>query len=577
METCNLNEPLWAKLRTMVDRAKTEAQDRNEILCGVIVETDKKRLTSINKIGGRKQAGDRALDVYVETIGKATKVAVELFERDENRRPLELKNTIQKGEAYRIGDTSDEGVVVLLASGKDEAELKKALGLACKRFAAATDTISKILLELPLSEGGEFADAHEAAGTDTENGPLRLSEFGFDIETGLGKSETNLKRFSEIFRHPEVVPAITHSIGIPFLVGDDPKQLEAEIARVEADEIWFRNLHPQHLRVRRGEATLKSPFAQRLIDIKNKEDQMESGQYIQIKFRLESVDAKEVGKYIYPVNDGAVRRKGTRKGHAEVLGYNEGESDFGMRAINTFFGKDFANRVMSIVASEMEKLGGTERLGVTIMPVDNHLRYYVDCEKEGKVVCEIVEEAIAKAMAEKEPGLKLKPVARSVRSKGIKIDEVGDVFELAAMNKEGETPQTIVATDYMVALLEEARLEVIHRALEEWEVAEYKHITHAIIDTLREIFDRRRTIRNTGDLVAILRNDKELDVREILNQKAEEQVLKPNATGMKNDIIEPHETEQEIRKDIEDWFFKFAKEHYLLFNRTIMSMLTNSE
>jgi hypothetical protein len=279
------------------------------------------------------------------------------------------------------------------------------------------------------------------------------------------------------------------------------------IRRLENREIKFtkRDL-PAGFRGNGGFAEVRSPFTETLMMLEM--ERMDHGSFIEIKLRAEAEDAKKLWPLL----------RHTRKGHHEIL-----SGEFGMRGFNTFLGKAVTNKLLSPICGAM--FGLAENGGMNVMPVSaSYLTYWVNMPPSEHLL-----NTIRKAIEETAPrggpafmGMLGRPSVSVLDATQVDVEDVRAKFILKRLGREGSDPRLLFATDFMMNFIENVRdkddrngmnvKEEIYDKLEKKENGG-KPISRAdreFMDTIKEICRKRRTIRDTEDLVYVATRDETL-------------------------------------------------------------------
>jgi hypothetical protein len=440
-----------------------------QILVG---ETDKSKLSPTNHLGGREGAGDRALDLYFDIVGKAIQRVAGI---NGSKR---LSNFL-----VRVSDASDEGVFAI-----------GGITLAESPQIQFREAIAEVSAEFNLTD----------------------ERYSYTVNVGEQEFSLNLKAFSRILRHPNVVRACDFTVcEDPYLV--DPMAesgfLVDIIKELGNSEIWFRHLLPECLTVNGGSAEVRTPFKSNLT-VQGRTD-MTSGTFVEVKYVLPDEAEIPLLGITKDVHHGKeLVQRGTRKGFAEIF-----SRKMGMRGLNTFVGKPVANGYMTPIA---QALGDLAAGGITVIPISgSHLQYWVDVPA-GDDVAKEVRRAVARRAnsAVNLPdhtymNLPLEADVNWVDATGMNIGDARAAFILKSLGREGAELDLLKRTDFLLNFLEYVRDDVQSDIIERLQTVRNGggRVTKADVENMRmirEVCGRRKFTRDTEDLVWTLRMDNQL-------------------------------------------------------------------
>ena len=504
--------PLPTILREEAHKAKLRADQKGVRLWGQIVLSDAGSQNAINQIGG-EGVGDQNLNAYWDLISNALGAVRRSVERqnrlkvDEDKVELHFVSTIRRAR-------SDEGKLIVLASSKNDHEIVEELSKTEIRMKSALKIFRKILYGEELPREIEF-------GIDREQAP-KLEDYQISTDTGWGLGYGDLRTFGGLMRHIETIAAVSIECGSPFHIGEDLEVVERNIAMVEAGEIKFLGRLPSNLRIFRTVSSVQSPFPQKLDELEGfgPERKIDEGHYVQIRFAISDEDSRKLRNYIFDNWDNR-GSKGTRKGHAEIYGHNEdGKKLLGMRGLNTFLGKDSADTLITIAAKAMKKV--SDELDVSIFPVGNNLRYHI-AAKEGldqETLAKKVKEMVDFQIGQYSKDLGFEAHIQAIDARECTIGEIAQTFELLSMSRESDGIEILRRANLIVSVIEKVKIETLTNILEK-EIYDDEERAAAIatLKTLIKIFEMRRTLRDASDLVAVIRNDDELEIDKIYSQE----------------------------------------------------------
>lgn len=464
-------EPLLAK--------KAEVDNGYGLIIGL---ADKSRQNPINRLGGAADAGDQAMQAYFDVILGA----VELVAKTRPAEDADIK-------VIRVSPFSDECIILIAGSRLSELtrlEFMRAWGIVR----------SSINLK-------NYTYIHDV-------------KYHGDTK----RFELDLDAFSRVLKHPEMVVACKCLFSQPELILPFTRGfIQRGITKLEGMELEFYDLLPPSF-VAQGDglAEVETPFDSSLTRRGRK--RMNHGSYVEIKLRPEDGDALSL---LACVGD-RKEKWGTRKGFSEIF-----SELFGMRGLNTFTGKAHTNRLLTAVANGVYDAAETN--GVRSFPVSGcYLRYWIDLPPEQAK--KAVQAAIAKRLGDMANPYKSKfePEVMALGSVGINLSEVRANFVLLSMGLS-DLPATVLGqVDFLINFLENVNPIIQQQIFDEMARKSYSgtrigHADERYLRLVRDVYGFRRTIRDTEDLVWILREDRELP--------AEVQVQKQN---------------------IERWLFEFA-------------------
>ncbi|MBU0533038.1 hypothetical protein KKB44_06110 [Candidatus Micrarchaeota archaeon] len=463
----------------LIDEAMQEELNGNTF-SAIVCLIDKSRQNPVNKLGG-KNGGDRAMEAYWD-VGATTTMLLGSI-NGSNRVGMHLT---------RVSPTSDEGILVIGGTG------------------------------LPTSTHEQFKQCWAYAREH-----LDLSKYKYNITIGGEVFELDLKAFSRILKHPDMVVACSYTISSPISVNPlaDPRFLMDEIRKLENSEINFYDYLPVSLRGNGGLAEVKTPFERNLFadGIKSKPN----GCYIEIK-----LDIGEIAPELLPLTKDGEWGNGTRKGFAELF-----SGKGGMRLLNTFIGKARANRILTPIA---QALGDLKAMGIDVVPVSgNHLQYWADLPPSRRTK-ERIREAITRRIHTKVEDvgyldLEFDPVVTLVKAEGLNVEDVRARFILDSLGRYEEDVAVLDKADFLLNFVENVHQHVQRELYKELSKNGGKGITkedRENIEFVRYVCASRRTIRDVEDFVWTIRNDQEL------------------------------EHVRDKRDRLENWIFDFAKERF---------------
>lgn len=466
-----------------------DADPKVRMLSGSI---DMARLSAINRITRRNGGGDATLALYWKLAAKAWAATIAINnlkagETPEQTDPSRLMNL------YRVSDGSDEGL--MFAFGKELTHrpsywFKKAWNY----FRAKED----------------------------------LKKRKYTIVIGDDQYYLNLKGTAAVLKHGELVAAChTTFLGPMRIPRDMSGYLTDAVRELGNREITFRNTLPERFRGNKGREDVNTPFGGNLED-QQTDGILPPGKIIEIKFAISEEEAKVLAPIIIDV---------TRKGHAEA-----GSGKMGMRGLNTFLGKPEANELLTVIAQAM---GSLTEFGIPTLPVSSgYLTYW--CDLKPKAINDgILVAMIKKMIEEKTPTngpdylrLLAQPAITMINvsdHQGMKIEDVRKMLIIASLGRSNGDANILDKTDFIVNVAENIKETVQDAIYEELRGTE---ITKADIEKLgliRSICHLRRTLRDTEDLVWVIRND---------------------ATVLANELV----TSTEKIGALENWLFDFAAE-----------------
>lgn len=466
----------------------------------VVGTIDKSRQNPINYLGGKEGAGNSSMEAYFRVAGEALALVAAM--NGSQRIGLHL--------ARVTPTTSDEGVVVISGNGLSpsiKVDFHKAWAFARERLDLKGYTYT---LVVPHGASAE--------------------EFRLDLDG-----------FSRILKHPESVVACSSLLTNPMQVRPDSKRgfLLDALRELENSEIMFREFLPETFRrMNGGLPEVQSPFDNNLMS--GGVERLGKGCFSEIKLAPQiAADLRGVLPFL---SDGwgaahgiEGRTRGTRKGHAEIF-----SGVVGMRFLNTILGKARANSVLTPIAQGM---GDLKASGIAVIPVTGgYLQYWLNLAPT-ETTAALVRGAIERRIRSDVPGdpgyakLLFDPRVMVLDAANTAVADTRARFILASLGRGG-APQELHRTDFLLNYIENVADRVrgsieAQLALRENGGAPITQLDSRYFHMISEICGVRRTIRDTEDLVWVLRND-------------------PGLPG----IV------QRIRKDLEKWIFDFANERF---------------
>ncbi len=442
--------------------------------------TDMTRLTMLNKIV-TMNGGTRALGLYLERTERALALVAGLNGSE-----------VDDIHQFRVAETSDECITLIVG----------------KRLTKRPDFW--------------FNKAWGYLGKKTD---LRDYRFLVEAEDGSNKVSFDLDLYalSQVLRNPDVLVLSHHSMFGPSYVKPDAEAgfLLEHIRKLQNKEIRFRKYLPHRFRGNGGLAEVESPFTESLTSMGI--ERTEKGSLVDIKLGITAKEARAL-RHLIEI---------TRKGYSEVH-----SGKLGIRGTNTFLGKSITNTLLTPVAQAMGELTGK----VAVRPVaGGYLRYWVDLPPNESTVRAIREAIQMKAPKRRSSAylqLLSDPVISILDAENVDVSDVRCLFILQSMGKKNYEPWVLDAADSILNIIENIDPDVQDeiydslassgRAVSEMDIRYMKLI--------RRICEERRTIRDTEDLVWVLRKDK----------------------GLASDIS----ANQGDVKNLENWLFDFSAERF---------------
>jgi len=460
-------------LKDLEPRLK-DAAARTDDMKAMVGESDKGRQNAMNALAGM-QGGDQIIQVYWDKMRLAVSAVADVNRCE--RTGIHL---------IRVAPRSDEGVPII----------------AGRRLSQAT----RLEFEEALAE----ADAH-----------LDLSKYTYTIELpdgdGVRRFSLNLEAFAQVLKHGKgMITSCTCELSDPITILPEgrPGFLQDEIKRVENGEVLFYEHLPASFQGISSLAEVRSPFDTNLE--KSGIRTLSGGTFVEIKLRMSPGDAAGLLRFTddgWGKHLGMETSEGTRKGFAEIF-----SGEIGMRGLNTFIGKARANRVLTAISHALDDYAlSTNNL---VLPTNGgYLSYWVDASP-GPETAHLIRDAIAKRIHSRvrngiDLDLSFEPSVRTMQASGMSIDDVRARFILKSLGNPLYPTGVLKSTDFLINFIENIKTSVqmdIYRALAE----EGSRTLHSLdnIHTIERICSKRqggrRTIRDTEDLVWVLRNDDDL-------------------------------------------------------------------
>jgi hypothetical protein len=439
----------------------------------------------------------------------------------------------------RVSARSDEGNIVFIVSGEREAVIDASAEI-------------RYVFERNLDMLKGCLTAQEAQRIDEQSRYPHLRDYVFNVPMDVGGglfstpfvAITDLARFGTLLQYQEMVVSLTNRLSMPITVSgsERPDFLLEAISKVEEEEIAFRDRLPLNLRITRAQAEASSAFSGLVADMGVKERL--NGTYFEIKLTPSSEDAVEVSKFIRDGWDGR-GVAGTRKGMAEVLGFNIETHcpEWGMRILNTMLGKASTNAILTEISKAVYDVA--DRFGVFVSPVDGSFRYYIEGNLP-KDFADAIGAEIEKRL--RNIGGVFRTMIRAIDAASVEVERVARAFELVAMGKTKYGVEIIEKTNFFVNFIEivksagpNTQRDIVLAINFETQDERLRAVEN--IAKLRVIFAANRTIRDIQDLVAVLRNE-------------------PNVNMTR-----------EERGELEDWFFDFADAHATDMKKNLNALL----
>jgi len=441
---------------------------------------DKSRQNPINRLGGRHEAGDQAMEAYWTIAGRA----------------LMLMASINSGPemgAYitRISPTSDEGVMVVGGIRRKEdvrTQFRECL-IAARETVNLRDYV--YTMEVPYRSGSE-------------------------------RFELDLESFTRILRHPEMVVSSDFTMSGPALLSPDARSgfIQEELRKLENREVMFYDLLPNCFNANGGMAEVRTPF-KNMLPISGNE-RAKHGAIVEVKLGMVPADADALLQFTKDDWDGRNGR-GTGKGYSEIF-----SRMIGMRGFNTFLGKARANGILTPIAQAMGDL--EKSAGVSVVPLaGSYLQYWVDMAPEGstaELVRRCVERRIhAKKQDDSHINVDLAPIVSILDAAHLDLSEVRSRFILKALGKDLYPMQVLDRTDFLLSFMENVHEAVQQRIFDSLARKENggTPIRLRDLDNMKMvgwICSHRRTIRDTEDLIWAMRADETLP-QDIKTKRAE--------------------------------------------------------
>jgi hypothetical protein len=425
-----------------------------------VISLDKSRQNPLNMLFGRKGAGDESMDAYWAMIDRAASILKAMC------------GNIVKLDLIRVSPTSDEGIIII--AGRD----------------------------LPKDIDVRFERAMASAKKELD---LRERKYIHHIP-GEGSFNSDLDAVSRVLRHREMIVSSKFSVSAPRRVSPDEKEgfILDEIRQQENREIPFFERLPLTFRVNdHGLAEVKSPFSTNLV--REEMDNVRGGCFIEVKFKATDAEAREVLKYIA----NGPGWEGTRKGYSEAYSGN-----FGMRGFNTFIGKARTNSVLTPIAQAFGDLESQKDL--TVLPVSGgYLQWFVEMAPNASnllMVDEMIRRRIHSQIKD-DPGygsFGFEPHIMMLDADGLPVSQVRSRFILDSLGKKFYPAEVLDRSDFLLSFLEIASSSVQRQTIESLATDGGIHVKLSDIDKMqmvRRICSGRRTIRDTEDLIMVLRKD----------------------------------------------------------------------
>ncbi len=437
---------------------------------------DKSRQNPINKLGGM-EAGDRAIDVYLDIAARATQLVAS-------------RNGSEKisNHLIRVSPTSDEAILVIGGN--------------------------KLTRETEV----EFRDSWMKAKGSTD-----LSGYSYRLEVPYnGDSrvfQLNLEAFSKVLIHPDIVTAATFMISRPVKVDPEGEGgfIQEQIRRQENKEISFYDFLPRSVKVDGEMAEVATQFNESLTSMGI--SSRARGSYVEVKLAMTPEDAMAILPFTrddWGFAYGIDKTVGTRKGFAELFSQLGG-----MRFLNTFVGKGRANRALTPIVKAFEEI---KDRGIEVIPVSGgYMQYWVDMPPSEETARRI-EAKIRERIHSSRRGdmghvsLGMEPVVSVIDATSVTRERLRARFILNSLGLSHFRSRTLENMDFVLNFFEN-----VHGDVQE-EIRRRLAIHNGGVPMSDEDLGRmrlmgvvcdekqggRRTIRDAEDLIHTLVNDEQL-------------------------------------------------------------------
>jgi hypothetical protein len=352
-----------------------------------------------------------------------------------------------------------------------------------------------------------------------------LKQYRYTYVVPYGDNEAfdlDLHSFSRVLRHPEMVVSCKCSVSNPRRVSTDDREgfIQDEVKRLENRENDFYELLPESFRIGNGgTAEVQTPFGTSLY--KKGIERVDSGVFVEIKLLAKEGDARALRRF----TKDTAQWTGTKKGHMETMSLL-----FGMRGFNTFMGKPRTNSILTPITHAMKDLEAT---GAAVLPVNGgYLQYWADLPDNG-LTAELMRKSLnhrikcMEGMGPEYANLDFEPSVLLIDAKGTGISELRQRFILKSMGRESLEPQVLDKTDFLINFFENVHPAVQERVFSRMsqEGAGLSRADRMHVEALRRVCSLRRTIRDTEDLVWVLRRDDTLPDEIIASKREHEDWL----------------------------------------------------
>jgi len=472
---------LKGRLRDMESKLVELASAHNNLDLAV-GNLDKSRLSALNKMF-TENVGDMILGAGLDLVGLA------------DRMMSGIQDNLVEQNLLRKSRISDEGVYA--RAGRN----------------------------LPLDMGKRLDHALKAARNEID---LRDYHGTLVVPYGANASyEYDLESLSRVLRHPEMLLAWKCSVSNPRRISarERPGFVMEELRALENRQNDFLPWLPRSFRMGgRGLPEILMPFGTSLT--REGVAKMDRGIYLEIKLKADERESRK----LLPFTKDTAGWKGTKKGFAEAY-----SGVFGIRGFNTFLTPAETNFILSPIPNAMKDL--QIRTGVDIKPKNGGYQHYWADMDSGSATIELIRKAVERRIHCKEdlgPGyadLGFEPSITVLDAKGMDVSEVRARFILKSLGREYCAPQALDMTDFLLNFIENVHpifQQRVYAGLSSdgggMSIMDKKNI-----EALEWVCAQRRTIRDTEDLVWVLRKDTEL----------------PSAIASR-------------RADLEQWLFDFS-------------------
>jgi hypothetical protein len=438
----------------------------NPNLACLVVRGDKASLNNINKTGDYTGAGDAAMNLYMDILAQT----------------IEQAYGSVCGNPFLLRDNLFSDETTIIASG----DLRKMENITPAQFALIHREVEREYMQRLQTYSYNARKLRRIDGDWVGvKVPLNLEQYSRALKTPSLVARAHLEK-SEVFR----LEGLNHDF------------ISEAVMRMEMAELQAVANLPDSFR-----PSLSFPSEQpNFTDVEKKLP--ENTVAIEIKFRHRNDNNRLAAL-------GSLET--TLKGVAEIY-----SNRFGLRYINTYFGKQVADRILAAVAAAMKDVDEGLR---KVRKTDSNL-IYVATDSNIREVEKLANKCLERRLREIDQGgqLDFEPSVTVIDSSDKHVNDLRAALALEGLNMGTRETEVFTYTDQLVSAAKIMKDEVVDKAisrLKGWARAKGIIVTRII----RECLDKNPAIRDTEDLVRELRRGdqdkptaKEIEVWEFATQ-----------------------------------------------------------